>query len=192
MKVYTKIGDGGHTQFFGCGLVRKDDPRIETLGTFDELNSIIGLAISFSEDSHVTEKLTNIQHTLFQLGADLIGSALKPDSLPRIRQEHVDELEQEIDLLHDRLGIPTTFILPGGTKESSLLHLCRTITRRAERCLVNVKNSGVIPINPEMLCYVNRLSDYLYMLARDKNNEVKVEEQQPIYNYFKEGDNNVK
>ncbi len=165
-------------------MVGKDDPRIEAMGAFDELNSTIGLAISFLEPSPLQEQLTKIQHTLFQLGADLVGSALKPDAIPRIQQRHIDEMEQEIDILHDKLGIPQAFILPGGTKASAFLHLCRAITRRAERSLVNVRNSGTIAINDEMLRYVNRLSDLFYMLARAANKEVP--EQTPIYDYFKE------
>ncbi len=182
MKVYTGVGDKGKTQFFGCGMVGKDDIRIETLGVFDELNCVIGLAISFVREDNIKNHLVKIQHTLFQLGADLVGSTLRPDSIPRIQEQHILELEREIDILHDKLGTPKSFIIPGGTKESSFLHLCRAIARRAERCLVNVRNTGVIPINDEMLRYVNRLSDLFYMLARDANKEVP--EQTPIYEYF--------
>ncbi len=191
MKVYTKIGDQGKTQFFGCGLISKDDPRIDALGAFDELNSVIGLTLSFVEDERMVAHLTKMQHDLFQLSADLVGSALRPESLPRITQEHIDHLEKEIDILEEKLGMPTSFILPGGTKASAFLHLCRVITRRAERTLVCVKNKNAIHINPEMLRFVNRLSDFLYVLARQANKEVNMSEQKPIYKYFKEVQNDI-
>lgn len=184
MKIYTKIGDQGKTQFFGCGLIEKDDPRIDALGAFDELNSVIGLALSFIEDESLSGHLTKIQHDIFQLSADLVGSALRPESLPRITQQHINLLEEEIDKLEDKLGIPTSFILPGGTKSSAFLHVCRVITRRAERTLVSVKNKNTVHINPEMLKYVNRLSDFFFILARQANKEVNIKEQKPIYNYF--------
>ncbi len=189
MKVYTKIGDKGKTQFFGCGMINKDDPRIDAVGAVDELNSIVGLTLSFVEDLKLRDILTKVQHDLFQLGADLVGSALKPEVLPRIREDHIIELENEIDKMEERLATPTSFILPGGTKESSFLHLCRVTTRRAERNLVNIKNTGVININPELLRYVNRLSDFFFVLARQANNEMNMREQEPIYKYFKEVEN---
>jgi cob(I)alamin adenosyltransferase len=182
MKIYTKIGDRGKTTFFGCGLVSKDDPRIETFGALDELQSVLGVTISFLEDEKLKEILTRIQNDLFQVGADIVGSKLAEKSMPRIQTSHIDELEKDIDILQDKLGMPTAFILPGGTKASAFLHLCRAITRRAERSLV--KTQSVIDLNPELLRYVNRLSDFMYVLARDANKEVK--EQQPIYKYMEQ------
>ncbi|MBI2572701.1 cob(I)yrinic acid a,c-diamide adenosyltransferase [Candidatus Woesearchaeota archaeon] len=182
MKIYTKIGDQGKTTFFGCGLISKSDPRIETFGALDELNSVIGVTLCFVEDEGIKSCLMRIQNDLFQLGADLGGSKLAKDSMPRIRDEHVKELEEAIDALDEKLGAQQSFILPGGTKESAFLHLARVITRRAERCLVQAQE--VIEINPETLRYVNRLSDYFFMLARSANKEVNVKEQQPIYKYF--------
>jgi len=127
--------------------------------------------------------LLKIQNDLFQVGADLAGSAMEEKALPRITPGHISEVEESIDEIQDKLGMPKKFILPGGTVGSSFLHLCRAITRRAERDLVRVKK--VIDINPDVLIYVNRLSDLLYVLARDANKEV-VQEQQPIYKYFAE------
>ncbi len=184
MPIYTKVGDEGRTCFFGCGLVEKNDDRIEALGVLDELNSIIGLTLCFVEDDRLRNMLTKIQNDLFTVGADLAGSELAADTLPRITDGHVHELENLIDELEDKLGMPKKFILPGGTISSSFLHLCRTITRRAERELVGVKLA--IKLNPIILRYVNRLSDLFYVLARQANKELDVREQQPIYKYLKE------
>ena len=182
MKVYTKVGDEGKTAFFGCGMIQKDDPRIEAVGALDEVNSVIGVTLCFIENEELRRVLQKVQNDLFQVGADLAGSALEADALPRIRESHVIELEKAIDNIHEKVGGQQAFILPGGTSASSFLHLCRCITRRAERSLIVA--SKVISLNPEMLRYVNRLSDYLFMLAREANNEVDVKEQQPIYKYF--------
>ena len=184
MKVYTKVGDKGKTAFFGCGMVKKDDARIEAVGALDELNSVMGVTLCFIENENLRKILIKIQNDLFQVGADLAGSALEENALPRIKSSHIDELEREIDKIHEKVGLQKNFILPGGTSSSSFLHMCRTVARRAERNLVLC--SRIIDLNPEILRYVNRLSDYLFMLAREANNEVEVTEQQPIYKYFEE------
>jgi cob(I)alamin adenosyltransferase len=184
MTIYTKIGDEGKTTFFGCGLIGKDDPRIDAFGALDELNSIVGVTLCFVEDDKLREILTQIQNDLFQVGSDLAGSALSNRALPKITQSHVLGLEKSIDELEGKLGMPNQFILPNGTISSCFLHLCRSITRRAERSLVHVKS--VIDVNPELLRYVNRLSDFLFVLARQANKELDINEQQPIYKYFEE------
>lgn len=182
MKVYTKVGDKGKTAFFGCGMIQKDDPRIEALGAVDELNSVVGVTLSMVTDKDLQDILTKIQHDLFQVGADLAGSALEKKALPRITETHIKEVEQSIDRIEERLGVSTKFILPGGTQAGAFLHLCRAITRRSERELVKAKN--VIDISPDLMIYVNRLSDFFFMLARQANNEKDVKDQQPIYKYF--------
>lgn len=184
MSIYTKIGDSGKTTFFGCGPLQKNDCRIEALGTLDELNSVIGLAMSFIEDEELQQDLHDIQNDLFQVGADVAGSALVGSVVPRVTEEYIHKLEQRIDELEGKLGLPKKFILPGGTKASAFLHLCRTITRRAERHLVAVKD--VLQLNPLVLKYVNRLSDFLYVLAREANKEAQMSEQQPMYKYLVE------
>lgn len=184
MAIYTKVGDEGKTCFFGCGMVEKSDPRIEALGVLDELNSIIGLTLCFVEDEKLRSMMTKIQNDLFTVGADLAGSELAADTLPRITDGHVQEVESLIDELEGKLGMPKKFILPGGTISSSFLHLCRTITRRAEMELVAVKTA--VRLNPTILRYVNRLSDLFYVLARQANKELDVKEQQPMYKYLKE------
>lgn len=184
MSIYTKIGDTGKTTFFGYGLVDKNDPRIEFLGTLDELNSIVGVTLCFVEDTKLKEILNKIQNDLFQLGADVVGSKLAPESMPRITTQHIHELENAIDQLEEKLGLPNKFIFPGGTTASAFLHLCRATTRRAERVIVGLKDS--LNLRPETLCYINRLSDLLYVLAREANKEMDIKEQQPMYKYFNE------
>lgn len=185
MKIYTKVGDKGKTRLFGCSeMVSKDDARIEAVGALDELNSVIGVSLNFISDPDVQQLLKKIQNDLFQVGADL-ASSLQQNNVPRITERHVLEMEKNIDALEEMLGMPEKFILPGGTMASSFLHLCRTVARRAERSLV--KASLQINLNPEMLRYINRLSDFLYVLARKENKELDVKEQHPLYNYF-EGD----
>ena len=180
------MGDEGKTTFFGCGMIQKNDARIEAFGALDELNAVLGVTLCFVEDQKLRQLLVKIQNDLFTVGADLAGSALKEDALPKITNEHVQEIEQAIDELEEKLGMPKKFILPGGTVSSSFLHLCRTITRRAERTLVGAKET--ITMNPEILRYVNRLSDLLYILARQANKELEVKEQQPIYKFFEKGE----
>jgi len=182
LKIYTKIGDQGKTTFFGCGLIQKNDPRIETFGALDELNSIIGVTLCFITDDRVKQILMRIQNDLFQVGADLGGSLLDKTKAPRITEEHIKELEHDIDILEEKLGMPKTFILPGGTQASAFIHLCRAITRRAERTLVSTQS--ILEINPILIQYLNRLSDYLYVLPREANTEMDINEQQPIYKYF--------
>lgn len=182
MKIYTKMGDAGKTMFFGCGMVQKNDPRIEAVGCLDELNSVIGVTLCFVDDTRLREVLRNIQNDLFQVGADLAGSKLKPEDAPRVNEEYITKLEQIIDELEEKLGMPKKFILPGGTQASSFLHLCRTIARRAERSIVAVKD--VVELNPDIIKYINRLSDLLFVLARQANKEVDMLEQQPIYKYM--------
>ena len=184
MKIYTKIGDAGQTTFFGCGLVSKADSKIEAFGALDELNCVIGLTLCFIEEEKLRQTLFKIQNDLFQVGSDLAGSALIEKTLPKITTEHINELEAAIDELQEKLGMPRKFILPGGTISSSFLHLTRAVTRRAERTLVEVNQQ--LPLNPELLRYVNRLSDFLYVLARQANKELEIKEQQPMYKYFKE------
>lgn len=186
MKIYTKTGDKGNTSFFGCGIVKKNDPRVEALGVLDELNSVIGVTLCFIEDSQLRENLTKIQNDLFTLGADLAGSGIKADNLPRVSEGHVVEIEQIIDTLQDKLGMPEKFILPGGTISSSFLHLCRATTRRAERALVNISETENFQANPHLLCYINRLGDFFYILARHANKELEVKEQHPLYKFFPE------
>ena len=182
MKIYTKTGDTGETSFFGCCRVEKNDPRIEALGTLDELNSVIGVTLCFVQDEKLKNLLSKIQNDLFTLGADVAGSEVVRDKLPRITMEHVQEIEQMIDLLEEKLGMPKKFILPGGTPASSFLHLCRAVVRRTERELVAAK--PLLKYHEHILSYINRLGDFFYVLARQANKEQEIREQQPMYKFL--------
>ena len=169
MKIYTKTGDGGQTSLFGGKRVSKDDARIEAYGTVDELNALVGVAISETTDKSAEKVLRNIQSDLFVLGSDLATPADESKvKLPRTTEEMVKDLENEIDTYESKIPELKIFILPGGTKASALLHLSRTVCRRAERRVINLSN--VEQINLEVVKYLNRLSDLLFVLARFENN----------------------
>ncbi len=195
MKIYTKKGDGGSTTFYTGESVRKNDSRIEAVGTVDELNSLIGLVMAQmgveenSENVIYTEiksTLERVQHDLFTVGAELtmLSARQMPESfkMPTITLQHITDMEHMIDLVTGKLVEQKSFLLPGGTTLSAWLHFSRTVTRRAERDVVGLMEQ--IEVNPEVLRYLNRLSDLLYVLARYANKEV-VSEQQPMYKYFK-------
>lgn len=181
VKIYTKEGDSGKTSFYQS-RIGKDSLEIEVIGSLDELNSIVGLAICFIPEEKIKQILVKIQNDLFILGADLGRGKLTSGETPKVNQQHIHEMERLIDELQEKLGLPRKFILPGGTVSSSFLHLCRTTTRRVERNLVSLKKNT--DFNSEILSYVNRLSDLFYVLARHTNKELDVHEQQPIYKYF--------
>lgn len=187
MKIYTKTGDEGKTGFVGGERVSKNDVRIEATGTLDELNSVLGVALSFVTDEKLRFIVEKAQHDLFTLGAELSWftskAGLGSRKLPVMTAEQVKELEDHIDELDAVLAPQTSFILPNGTQASTFLHLARTVCRRAERLIVTL--SQQYPLNPEIIKYVNRLSDLLFIMARYANKEFAVKEQQPIYKYFK-------
>lgn len=168
MKIYTRTGDSGETGFIG-GRVKKDDSRVEAYGTVDELNSFLGQAISLmDEDRYVDmrEDLQTIQHELFDCGTDL--ALLKEGALSyKVTEEMVGRLEQWIDNYDAETAEITRFVLPGGGKISSALHVCRTICRRAERRVVTL--ASLHSINRNVIRYLNRLSDLLFTLARAAN-----------------------
>lgn len=168
VKIYTRTGDNGETGLFGGRRVSKDSVRIEAYGTVDELNASLGVALSATEDPRLASLLTGVQHTLFILGSDL---ATPPETknvqLRRISEHDVAAIEEQIDVLEAALEPLRNFILPGGSEISSRLHMSRTICRRAERCIVQL--SGMEDINTFDIHYINRLSDYLFVLARYAN-----------------------
>lgn len=170
MKIYTKGGDKGETGLFGGERVSKDSLRIETYGTVDELNSFIGLAVVEIKDYEVKKLLERIQNTLFILGSDLSAPDNVKDkshNIPRISKLNYEEIEKEIDKFDSRLGELKNFILPGGSKSAALLHICRTICRRAERRVVALNNA--VNISPDIIIFLNRLSDLFFVLARYEN-----------------------
>lgn len=175
MKVYTKTGDKGITSLLGGQRVPKSDLRIDAYGTVDELNSYLGLL----RDQEVNEKrasfLKEIQDRLFTIGADLAtppgkDKVKKPDLLP----EDIEALEHEMDKMEAQLPMLTAFILPGGHQSVSFCHLARTVCRRAERIAVEL--ASIEPTSELVIQYLNRLSDYLFVLGRKMAQELEVEE----------------
>ena len=170
-KIYTRTGDGGQTRLGDMSQVSKTSLRIDAYGCVDELNSAIGLARS--DHSIFDELLGRVQNDLFDLGADLCRPE-KPDtqqSRLRISSNQVARLEQEIDEINAGLNPLNSFVLPGGTPASSYLHVARTIVRRAERLIIKLADEE--NINSNLLKYINRLSDHLFVLARKTNNNGK-------------------
>ena len=170
MKIYTKGGDKGETGLFGGERVSKDSPRIEAYGTVDELNSFIGLALIEAKDKEVKKLLEKIQNTLFVLGSDLSApdnEKNKSHNIPRISKINYVEIEKEIDKFDASLDGLRNFILPSGSKSAALLHICRTICRRAERKVVALNN--IVNLNHDIIILLNRLSDLFFVLARYEN-----------------------
>jgi cob(I)alamin adenosyltransferase len=169
MKIYTKTGDKGDTGLFGGQRVSKDSLRISAYGTIDELNSFIGLTITEVRDEGVRMDLFNIQNKLFVLGSDLATPEDKTNNLS-IRRTPVSfftEVEEMIDKYDAQLEELRNFILPGGTKSSALLQVCRTICRRTEREVVALKKT--VTIGDNILIFLNRLSDLFFVLSRFEN-----------------------
>ncbi len=165
-RIYTKTGDRGRTALIGGVKVSKADLRIESYGTVDELNAYVGLCRDVITDEPVRDVLYNIQNKLFVIGAQL---ACDPDKnlkieIPALEEEEVTLLEKEIDRMDDALEPMKNFILPGGHIYISYLHIARTVCRRAERVSVALSDHSVV--NPLIIVYLNRLSDYLFVLAR--------------------------
>ena len=172
MKVYTKGGDRGETSLFFGPRVRKDDLRVEAYGSVDELNSVLGTVRAELEDDDLIEGLTRIQHSLFDLGGELATPDVEAreregKAQPRVRDADVEALEAWIDRLEGELDELRSFILPGGTREAALLHLGRTVCRRAERRVVTLADNG--EVGAVLIRYLNRLSDLLFVLARVAN-----------------------
>jgi cob(I)alamin adenosyltransferase len=171
MKIYTRSGDHGETSLFTGGRVRKDDPRVDAYGTVDELNSVIGLARAHGISEPGAGWLEVIQNELFVVGADLatpLGS--EPSWLVRLTAEPTAALEARIDQMDTELPPLRHFILPGGTVAASTLHIARTVCRRAERACLAVGELDEA-INPHVVTYLNRLSDFLFVLARWVNTQ---------------------
>ena len=170
MKIYTRTGDAGTTSLVGGTRVSKTHPRLEAYGTVDELNSHIGLLAAYDIPQDIRASLSRIQNQLFDLGCQL---ATEEDSRwkPRaITADDVSHLENLIDATDAELPRHNRFILPGGTQASAQAHVARTVARRAERDILRLDQAlGTGKIAPEALKFVNRLSDYLFVLARRLN-----------------------
>lgn len=174
-RIYTKTGDKGETALFGGRRVPKSDLRVDAYGTVDELNSFIGLLRDSLENQHVQEILVHTQHRLFTLGAHLASDPAKHSPTPDLLAADVKLLEDEMDEMDLQLPPLKNFILPGGHTTVSVCHLCRTVCRRAERLTVALLQSGE-PVEDLALQYLNRLSDYFFMLARFLAKEIGAEE----------------
>jgi len=163
-KIYTKAGDLGATSLFGGTKVRKDNLQIEAYGTVDELNSFIGLLIAKSLEEKASTTLIAIQPILFDIGSHLASDGDMTEYLPTLNDDLVTHLEKCIDELDKELDPLKSFILPSGNERISLTHVCRTVCRRAERRIVAFNDS--VELNPVIIKYLNRLSDYFFVLAR--------------------------
>lgn len=166
MKIYTKTGDNGSTGLIGGTRVLKDDIRLEAYGSLDELNAFIGVLLSESLDVHDQDFNLQIQNNLFRVGSYLATDQSATDlKYPHpVTGEMMTALESEIDLILSTLPEAQHFILPGGNRTSAACHVCRTVCRRAERSVVNV--SKTFFIHNDIIRYINRLSDYFFVLAR--------------------------
>ncbi len=164
--IYTRTGDKGTTSLVGGQRVSKADRRIESYGTIDELNSFIGLLMTAIEDSEDEKFLLFIQHKLFTIGSylatDQSTTELKIES--QVTQESIEKIEHEIDRIDETLPKMKNFVLPGGCRSASLAHVCRTVCRRAERRIYSLAEQA--EVEDPVLIFVNRLSDYLFVLAR--------------------------
>lgn len=168
MKIYTKTGDSGTTSLFGGERVDKNSLRIEAYGEIDELNSLIGVILAEPEEvGPLTGRLLSVQSELFVLGSNLATPKNVKIKIPKITKSYVRRLEKEIDNWEKELTPLRNFILPGGSKTGAKLHLARAVSRRAERLMVSFSRTEKIDEN--LLMYINRLSDWLFTLARYLN-----------------------
>ena len=167
MKIYTKTGDSGTTSLFGGKRLTKDDLRVEAYGNVDELNSLLGTVLSEQPPDNIAKKLLRIQEELFVLGTGLASPGILKVKIPRVKKPFITRLEQEIDSWDKNLPKLRNFILPGGSKVGSQLHLARSVARRAERSIAALSQNEKINKNAQI--YINRLSDWLFVLARYVN-----------------------
>ncbi|MDT0622773.1 cob(I)yrinic acid a,c-diamide adenosyltransferase [Croceitalea vernalis] len=176
MKIYTKTGDKATTALFTGKRVSKHHIRIESYGTLDELNSFLGLIRDQKIDDISKQNLTIIQNKLFTVGAILATEPKKDNRLkiPRIHNQDISLLENQMDLMNEELPEMTHFILPGGHTTVSYCHIARTVCRRAERMISYLNENEPVPEN--LLAYINRLSDYLFVLARKLSKDLQAEE----------------
>ena len=177
MKIYTKTGDGGKTSLIGGTKVSKSNIRIEAYGTVDELNSYIGLVCDSITDDASKKILKEIQDRLFTIGSCL---ACDPDKetkmkIPDLHEADIVLLEKEIDKMNEVLPEMRSFILPGGHVSISTTHIARCVCRRAERCCVLIGDEGGF-VEPLVIKYLNRLSDYLFVLARYVGHQLHIDD----------------
>ena len=171
MKIYTRTGDEGHTALFGGGRVSKDHHRVVAYGTVDELNAHVGLAVAMVADAEIRGRLEVLQHDLFTLGAILATPPRDDGSahphVPELPSHRIAEMESWIDEADSELPPLKEFVLPGGSHGAAALHVARTVARRTERGIVHL--GALEEIHDDLLAYLNRLSDLLFVFARLEN-----------------------
>jgi len=174
--VYTKTGDKGTTSLIGGTRVSKGDLRLDAYGTVDELSSHIGMIWSYNIDQHSKEVLQSTQNQLFVIGAYLATDSTVSDLRNRLTRDNtlIEQLENEMDVLENALPPLTNFVLPGGHPAVSACHIARTVCRRAERKVVEM--SQQLEVDEWVITYLNRLSDYLFVLSRHLSNFFNIEE----------------
>jgi cob(I)alamin adenosyltransferase len=179
-KIYTKTGDKGDTSLFGGARVAKSHLRVEAYGTVDELNAHIGLLRDLIENGAYRDTLKAIQDRLFVIGAVLASDPTKTMMTPDVREEDIQILENQIDTMEEALPALKNFILPGGHTTVSYCNIARTVCRRAERCVIALdrteKKRKAQGIDPLSIQYLNRLSDYLFVLGRKVGFDLGIEE----------------
>jgi cob(I)alamin adenosyltransferase len=173
-KIYTKTGDQGETSLFGGKRLPKSHLRIDTYGTVDELNSYLGLLRDKVQEDRLRDLLKNIQDRLFTIGSNLASDPDKDMIVPDVKGSDIEVLEQEIDRMNDTLPELKNFILPGGHATISTCHIARCVCRRAERLVVALEQES--RVDNILIQYLNRLSDYLFVLARYLGHQLEVEE----------------
>jgi len=177
IKIYTKTGDKGKTSLIGGTKVYKSDLRIEAYGTVDELNSFVGLCLDHLKSHNINNVLAEIQDRLFTIGSALACDPEKETKLkiPDLHESDVELLEKEIDKMNEVLPVMKSFILPAGHVAVSTLHVARCVCRRAERCCVRMQKKEM-EVESRIIKYLNRLSDYLFVLARFAAHKLGAEE----------------
>ena len=171
MKIYTRTGDDGDTGLYGGPRVRKDDPRIEAYGTIDELNALLGVARCQPLPADIDELLGRLQNELFDLGGELASPDPDARKTRFVTPERIASLESAIDRYEAGLTPLKQFILPGGVAGAALIHQARTVARRAERRLITLAADDQANVSRQVIVYINRLSDLLFVIARAVNAE---------------------
>jgi cob(I)alamin adenosyltransferase len=168
-RIYTKTGDLGETGLGDGSRVPKDHPRVIAYGSVDELNALLGVLVGQVADQTMIDWIRGIQNDLFDVGADLCLPEKDSETALRVQAVQATRLEHQIDQLNERLTPLKSFILPGGTSAAAWCHLARTVCRRAEREVVTLSHHE--KVNPQVIVYLNRLSDLLFVLARVCNDD---------------------
>lgn len=175
-RIYTRTGDSGTTGLFGGGRVSKDDVRVEAYGEVDELNACVGFVIASCDSEWTRTRLIAIQSDLFAIGAHLAtppaADGRRQPHLPEVPTARIAEMEAWMDNASEKLEPLRAFILPGGTSCAAALHLARTVARRAERRAISLATGSAV--HPDIITYLNRVSDFLFVAARLENHEAGI------------------